>query len=346
MSDNDSTKAILRQTALDRSPNGGRTRWVARTGTGLLMVGLAVAMVARAEGAEPAVTATEPAMSAAPASDPSGAAVPRPPLPGQLSARFGIDEARPEDSVPNAKDRDRNPLEYGYFIQDLLERADQAQKNKDYSTVVRYYRAVAKAVPENAKGWSKLCEAYERLHERERAIGACRYAIDRPGVEVHDYVRYVHLIIAQTEPLSAKERQEIGAVLEHLDKQEGVDLIASHLRCEVGVKVQDVAKMEACTKVLTAKAPDDPKTIVFRWTLAMMKGQTAEASRLLVYARATGVSTESVERMQAITPGASGLSRKLALGIGAVVAIAAGAIALVLVSMRRRRALATSRAAT
>jgi len=280
-------------------------------------------------------------MSGDPSAAPGGTPVRRPPLPGQISTMFGIDEARPEDTVPNAKDRDRNPLEYGYFIQDLLEKADQAQKNKEYDAVVRYYRAVAKAVPESAKGWSKLCEAYERVHDRERAIVACRYAIDRPSVEVHDYVRYVHLIIAQSAPLDAKERQEIDAVLTHLDQQDGIALVAAHLRCEVGVKVQSAAMLETCTKVLIAQAPDDPKTIVFRWTLALMKGQTAEANRLLTYARATGVPRESVERMESITPGSSGGARKLIVTIAGAVAIALGAGAVLVLGMRRRRALAS-----
>ena len=345
MSDSDSMKAISRHLTFERTLSRRRVRVVARAGTTLLMVGLALASAAPAHGAE--LAAAGPAMTVDPAAATArGAAIQHPPLPGQLSSKFGIDEDRPEDSVPNAHDRDRNPLEYGYFIQDLLERAEQAQKDKKFDMVVRYYRAVAKAVPDNATGWSKLCQAYERVHDAERAIGACRYAIDRPGVEVQDYVRYVHLIIAQSAPLSPKERTEIDAVLEHLDKQEGIALVASHLRCEVGVKARDVRMMETCTKVLMEKAPDDPKTIVFRWTLAMMKGETAEASRLLTYARATGVPAESVERMQAITPGSGGRSRALALGIAAAVVIAAGAIVVLVFGMRRRRALATSRAAT
>jgi len=344
MPESDSMKAISRHPIPERRADRARARLVARA-CAVVMLGLAARNVAPAHSAAPEPSAADPLMSGTPAASNEPTA-PRPPLPGQISSRFGIDEARPEDSVPSAKERDRNPLEYGYYIQDLLERAERAQKNKDFNAVILYYRAVAKAVPESAKGWSKLCEAYERVHDRERAIAACRYAIDRPAVEVHDYVRYVHLIIGQTEPLTSKERQEIGAVLEHLDKQDGAELIANHLRCEVAVKLQEVGMMEACTKVLTGKAPDDPKTIVFRWTLAMMKGQTAEAARLLTSARATGVPAESVERMQAITPGSSGRSRTLALGVAAALAIAAGAIAGLVLSMRRRRALATSRAAT
>jgi len=280
-----------------------------------------------------------PPASASPAPAPKEASGKPHVLPGQLSSKFGIDDTLPEASVPSDLEKNRNPLEFGYFLQDLLERADQARKEKDYQAVIRYYRAVAKAVPDNAKGWSKLCEAYDVVHDRERAIGACRYALDRPAVELQDYVRYVHLIIGTAADLSANERQALVDVLDHLDKQEGTAVIASHLRCEVALKIKDVAMMETCTGALAKLAPDDPKTIVFRWSLAVMKGQTAEAARLLIYARATGVPTEGIERMESLTPPVRG-STWLRAAIGAAVLIAlAGLAATLVVAIRRRRAL-------
>lgn len=261
-------------------------------------------------------------------------------LPGQLSNKFGIDDAHPEASVPGNRERDRNPLEFGYFLQDLLERADQAQKKKDDEAVVRYYRAVAAAVPDNAKGWSKLCEAYDRIHDRRRAIASCRYAIDRPAVELQDYVRYVHLVIGKTTELDPKERTELDAVLIHLDQQEGMALAANHLRCEVGIKAKDVAMMETCTQVLAKLAPDDPKTVVFRWSLAVMKGQGAEAERLLVSARAAGVAHESIERMESVMPPTS-KSRWRTAGVGAtVLGVFASAAAALFAAVRRRRVIA------
>jgi hypothetical protein len=50
-----------------------------------------------------------------------GAEIPQP-LPGQLSSKFRIDRSDPEGSIPEPKERDSNPLEYGYLIQDLLTR--------------------------------------------------------------------------------------------------------------------------------------------------------------------------------------------------------------------------------
>ncbi len=278
-------------------------------------------------------------MSASPAPAPKEASGKPPVSPGQLSSKFGIDDAFPEASVPDNRERNRNPLEFGYFLQDLLERAEQARKNKDFQAVIRYYRAVAKAVPDNAKGWSKLCEAYDVVHDRERAIAACRYALDRPAVEMQDYVRYVHLVIGTTADLGANDRQALGEVLEHLDKQEGTAIIASHLRCEVALKLKDVAMMETCTQALVKVAPGDPKTIVFRWSLAVMKGQTVEAERLLIDARVTGVPSEGIERMESVTPSAR-RSTWLKTGIGGVALVGLAAlVATLIVAIRRRRAL-------
>ena len=82
------------------------------------------------------------------------------------------------------KDRNTNPLEFGYYLQDLLTRAEVETKRKDQARVIKYYRALAAAIPEEAQGWSLLCEAYQTAGDRERALRACKYAIDRKGVQI------------------------------------------------------------------------------------------------------------------------------------------------------------------
>jgi predicted Zn-dependent protease len=280
---------------------------------------------------------------AAPAvpADPEGA----PPLSGQLSTKFKIDPANPEASIPSPRDRDRSPLEFGYLLQDLLQRAEEARKAKDWSAVIRYYRAVSKAVPENAKGWSKLCEAYEMANDRERAIVACRYAIDRPAAELQDYARYVHMILLRPDPLSPEARQELAKVLGHLDTQPEVKVAASHLRCEVAVRLADAAQLQTCTQSLATLAPDDPKTVVFQWTLATMKGEKQRAEDLVVRARAVGVAQEGVARMEAVTLGDAGMSMRSKAMIGATAAALLAAGLAVAFTRRRRRDLGGGRAA-
>src|SRR6516165_12738216 len=110
---------------------------------------------------------------------------------GQLSRKFKINKDNPEGSVPNDKLKNENPLEFGYFLQDLITLAELARRQKDYVGAVKYYRAVVVAAPDNAAGWSKLCEAYSLFGDPVKAAGTCRQAIERPGAEVNDFKRYV-----------------------------------------------------------------------------------------------------------------------------------------------------------
>jgi hypothetical protein len=76
-----------------------------------------------------------------------------------------------------------------------------------------------------------------------------------------------------------------------------------------------------------------------------MKGQTEEANRLLVYARAAGVGTENVERMESITPSARGTSWRRAGIAGATAVVGLALLAGLLAAIRHRRS-PTSRPAT
>jgi tetratricopeptide (TPR) repeat protein len=264
------------------------------------------------------------------------------PFPGQLSSRFRIDDSDPEGSVPSHAERDKSPLEYGYYIQDLLERAAQAEKTQNDQGAIAYYRALVKAVPERAKSWGKLCEAYERVNDHERAAAACGTALLRPGVEVQDYVRFVHATIesadAKGAPLTAQERTQLSQVLEHLDQQPSVQILASHLRCEVGVKEGDPRQLETCTGVLAKLAPNDPKTAIFQWTLAVQRGQRDRAGDILNRLKKLGLPQENLDRMEAVTfPNGRSTWRWWALI--AFAAIGGGAVA---IGVRRRRTAAVA----
>jgi hypothetical protein len=266
------------------------------------------------------------------AASPAAAANADRPFPGQLSSLFRINDADPESSVPTAIERDGNPIEFGYFLQDVSARAEAAQKKDDQQAIIRYYRALAAAIPGHAKGWSLLCEAYEKANDRQRAIGACRYAIDREGVELKDYTRFVHLVVAKRGDLDGDERAALNEVLAHLDKEPNLDIPTAHLRCEAASKMKDQAAMEACTAVLGRAAPNDPKTIVFQWSLAMMRGRQDDARVLLGRAEAAGIAAEAIEQMNGVMA-----QRRWSPShrVGAV-ALATVAAALLLLFLRRR----------
>lgn len=261
---------------------------------------------------------------------------------GQLSTKFVIDDHNPEASVPSARERDANPMEYGYLLQDLLDRAERARKEGDHQAVARYYRAVVKAVPERAKGWSKLCEVYETLGDRERAVRACKFALARPGVELGDYVRYVHLLVDQPGELTLADRTDADQVLDHLAKQPSLALVGNQLRCDVGVKTKNVPMLEACTAALAKLAPNDPRTVVFMWSLAVQKGHRKEAEALLERTRKLGVVMEdNIERMDTLTASIGGKVRPtwpMLLFVGTVLML--GALGtLIIRAIARRRSL-------
>ena len=204
-----------------------------------------------------------------------GAAVAQPapePLPWQLSKKWPINEDDPEASVPNMKGRNSNPLEFGYLLQDLIEGAEMARQAGDWYGVVRYYRAIVKGAPERAKGWSKLCEAYALVNDHERAAATCGAALSRPGVELQDYTRFVHETLLIAGKPTAANAAKLKDVLAHLDKQPNIELVTAGLRCEIGAALGDSRLLEAGTAAMTRLAPNDPKTVIYQWTLAMQRG--------------------------------------------------------------------------
>ena len=125
---------------------------------------------------------------------------------------------------------------------------------------------------------------------RPRGIGSALYAHARTrstarGSQIKDYRRYVELLVAKRDALDADERTEINAVLAHLDQQPDAAVPTAHIRCEAAVKMNDAKALQACTSVLGTVAPDDRKTIVFQWSLAVLRGDPKEAAQLLARRR-------------------------------------------------------------
>jgi hypothetical protein len=272
------------------------------------------------------VAATRPAIAAGPLSP-------------QLSQKFIIDHANPEASVPSSKVKNLNPLEFGYLIQDLLERSEQAKAAHDYPVLVRYARAVAKGVPESAKSWSNLCQAYELVNDKEKAVRACKAALENRGVTVQDYVKYVRLVLEKPGEIVKEDRAYLDKVIAHVATQPDAPLLADHLRCELGVKTKDVALLEACTAALAKVAPEDPKTLVFQWTLAVQKGQKEQAAGLLARARKAGLPDVTADRLESAALAAGGWTLAKMSGLGAAM-LALAAVAWMFWRSYRRRAVA------
>jgi hypothetical protein len=190
--------------------------------------------------------------------------------------QFVLNDADPEGSVPPLAQRNADPLQFGYFLQDLLDRAAAATKQGDAAAAIRYQRAISKAVPERAMAFSRLCALYESTGQRQAAIAACRGAVDREGVVIDDYVRYVRLLLGSSGAVAQADAEEVRAVLAHLRSQPGTGATVEELRRQfvsrIGAQVTPAR--------WTARLGD------WRFTLALAVAILGAAISILTVARA------------------------------------------------------------
>lgn len=253
-----------------------------------------------------------------------------------LSTQFHINHADPEATVPTDAEKNAKPLEFGYYLQDLIAFAMAADKAGDHLGAARYYRAFAKAVPDESIAFQKLCESLQKAGKRDEAMAACRDALGRSGIDVSDYVRYTTLVLAKQGPLTKDELEDLNTIVEHLRKDPGTRAAGIHVQCELAMHNSDVALLQQCSGELAALAPNDPKTISFQWAAAMRAGNAAEARRLVERARATGMKPAGLQKMEKATDAMdSGLGGRAVKAAVVVVTVFAAAL-LALMLWRRR----------
>ena len=212
-----------------------------------------------------------------------------------------IDEANPAASVPTPQERDADPMRFAYYLQELIDRAQQATERGDHKTAARYYVALAKAVPDRGTAFGKLCASLEAAGLRDKALTACGQALEREGVSVQDFTRFVRLTLAKPGPLTEAEVKAADAAVKHLQAQKEAALAGHHLDCELGARVEGTERLERCTAALVTAAPQDPKTVYFQWALAVRRKDRDQARALVERARATGMPEAGVTRMAQAT---------------------------------------------
>ncbi len=215
---------------------------------------------------------------------------------GGWLSRWPIDDAHPENSIPDEKTRNSDPLQFGYWLQDLALKAERATKAGDHAAAVRYYKALAQTVPDRAVSYAKLCEEYEALGDHDHAVNSCGEALLRDGAKVRDYTRFVQLTLAKPGPLSQKETAALKQVIRHMQEDPEGREASAELECEVGTRTSNVAELRECTAALSARAPDDRKTLTYQWALAMQEGQFEVANKLLDRARSVGLSVDLMKQ--------------------------------------------------
>lgn len=212
--------------------------------------------------------------------------------PGQLS-KYKIDDADPEKDVPTPEQRDKDPLEFGYYLMDLGDLAEKAKAVGDHLKAAKVYRAMAKAVPDVPVAFVKACEEYEKAKDLATAAEFCAAALTLKGVTLADYSRYARVVLAKKGKISDVDVGNLDKVVTHLKDDASTRSAALDIQCTLGVRLADRVRLEQCAPQLSQMAPDSPKTTFFEWALAIQKKDYAAAERLTKKARAAAKSGQA-----------------------------------------------------
>jgi hypothetical protein len=252
-------------------------------------------------------------------------------------SKWPVDDANPDKSVPSDSDKNGDPLQFGYWLQDLALKAEQAEARGDHAAAAKFYHALTLAVPDRAVGFVKMCGQYEALGDRAKAIDACGDALLRDGLTVKDYTHFVHLVVAEPGRLSDKQTAALAAVLRHMREDPAGRDAVDDLECQVGVRTSNVPQLEECTAGLAARAPGDPRTLSYLWALAIDEDKLDEAAQLVEEARAAGMPPETLETMRQTTAARATRHRTVTLLAIAAIALLLGAAAVAARGILRRR---------
>jgi tetratricopeptide (TPR) repeat protein len=220
-----------------------------------------------------------------------------------LKSVFAIDDTNPQASVPTPEQAMKKPLEMGYHIMLLSEKAEAATKAGDHVAAAQFWLAIGKAVPDRSLAFSKACREYEAIGDYKNAIQNCRAALGKGGVTVDDNLDFVSLLLEKkTGPLDATEIADIDAVSANLEQQlldpKQGPVLAERIRCELGARLDDVRRLQSCTQKLAKLAPKDPQTLVFSWSLALRQGNLPQAENLLKRAKQNGLPQPALAKME------------------------------------------------
>jgi tetratricopeptide (TPR) repeat protein len=137
------------------------------------------------------------------------------PASGDLATKWKVNDDNPTASIPSEEERFKNPLEFGYFMQDLLARGEYHLALGDWNKVVKYYEAVATAVPDSWIGFNRLCLAYGQLGKHELAAANCGKAVSLPRARVLDHIRLIENTL-QSSRFTQREIDSVESSLHHL----------------------------------------------------------------------------------------------------------------------------------
>lgn len=210
-----------------------------------------------------------------------------------------VDGSDPELSIPDVEARKKDQLGFGYFLMELTDKAVAAAEAKDYPRAIKFYRALAKAVPERATAFSNLCQLYRQTNQPIDAEAACRDAINRAGTVVADHTSYVELyLFNHPAEISPKVVAELDRIIGNVAARPEAAVDAARTACLLATRLNDPQRLARCSSVLNAQLPHDPQTISYSWALAVAEGDGAAAEREVLRGQAAGMPAGAIATMR------------------------------------------------
>lgn len=237
-----------------------------------------------------------------------------PPVPGgdPIQNSITINDDDPESSIPSFEAAMKNPLQMGYFLMALSERADRASQRGDHAKEAKYYRAMTKAVPERAIGYRRACAAHDLAGEHVKAIEMCRAALGASGITVQDHLQFLTVLLKKPQPLKPSEIEDADAVVARLggelklNQDEAGRKIVAEAKCQIGAKLEDVARLTACAEHVRELRLEPAKVLTYEWALAIAQGDPNGAQRVVDKAKQVGLPAAALQAMQRGVAKASG----------------------------------------
>jgi tetratricopeptide (TPR) repeat protein len=132
-----------------------------------------------------------------------------------LATKWKVNDADPKASIPSVDERNTDPIEFSYFLQDLIARGERAFKEQNWEAAVKFYEAMGFAVPDAGISFNRLCIAYAKLGKYDVAAGNCGRAVSLPLAKVIDHLRFIEYTL-KVERIQPVDVRNVEASLKHL----------------------------------------------------------------------------------------------------------------------------------
>ncbi|HEY6876925.1 MAG TPA: hypothetical protein VI299_02860 [Polyangiales bacterium] len=218
-----------------------------------------------------------------------------------MQSRFTLNLNDPEQGLPSPEEANKHPLDWGYLLMELDERALAAGKRGDWQSAVKFHRAAAKLTPDRAISFALLCTDYERAGERDKAAEACFQSLNLEGTKLEYFVHYVQLVAARPGGTDAKEVEKALEAIAHLKSAPSGELTGYELQCELSLHTGRESDLRECSAELLKRQPHSPRALSFAWALAVQQKDFSKARKLIRTAKRDGATPSAIAKMEEAT---------------------------------------------